>query len=150
MIASLKDQLIRDEELRQKPYLDCCGRYWRDCTCQKKGKLTGGVGRNLDDVGFSLQEIYVLLTNDINAATVAVEANFPWAMELDDVRKGAMVNLTFNLGVRGLSGFAKFLAAMKSGDWKTAKEELIDSAADHEEPARISRLALQIESGFWQ
>jgi GH24 family phage-related lysozyme (muramidase) len=71
-------------------------------------------------------------------------------MQLDDARKGAMLNLVFNMGSHKLSGFVNFLAAMKDGNWAEAKAQLLDSAADHEEPERIARLALQIESGFWQ
>jgi lysozyme len=148
-ITNLKDQLRRDENERQFAYDDATGK-----TLSKgdtlKANLTIAVGRNLSAKGVSQKERDFLLDNDIADATIALEANFPWAMELDDVRKGAMLNLTFNMGIHKLSGFPKFLAAMKQGDWSTAKAELLDSAADHEEPARISRLALQLESGFWQ
>ena len=138
MITNLSDQLIRDEGLRLHPYRDSVG------------KLTIGIGRNLDDKGISLAEADALLANDIKDATDSLEANFPWTMDLDDARKGALLNLTFNMGIRGLSAFVKFLAAMKTGQWLTAKAELLNSAADHEEPERIARLALQIETGFWQ
>src|ERR1700733_10674007 len=138
MITNLSDQLTRDEGLRLHPYRDTVG------------KLTIGIGRNLDDRGITLVEADYLLANDIKDATDSLEANFPWVMDLDDARKGALLNLTFNMGVRGLAKFVNFLTAMKVGEWATAKAELLNSAADHEEPARIARLALQIETGFWQ
>lgn len=138
MITNLSDQLIRDEGLRLHPYRDTVG------------KLTIGIGRNLDDRGITLVEADFLLTNDIKDATASLEANFPWVMDLDGARKGVLLNLTFNLGVRGLAQFVNFLTAMKSGDWAAAKAELLNSAADHEEPERIARLALQIATGVWQ
>lgn len=138
MITNLSDQLIRDEGLRLHPYRDTVG------------KLTIGIGRNLDDRGITLVEADFLLTNDIKDATASLEANFPWVMDLDGARKGALLNLTFNLGVRGLAQFVNFLTAMKLGDWAAAKAELLNSAADHEEPERIARLALQIATGVWQ
>jgi lysozyme len=148
-ITNLKDQLRRDEAEKQFAYDDATGK-----TLLKgdtlKANLTIGIGRNLSAKGLSPKERDFLLDNDIDDATVALEGNFPWAMDLDDIRKGAMLNLVFNMGSRKLSGFPKFLEAMKSGDWATAKAELLDSAADHEEPERIARLAAQIESGFWQ
>jgi lysozyme len=150
MIASLTDQLIRDEELRQKPYLDCCGKYWRDCTCQTKGKLTIGVGRNLDDVGIGLSEAAVLLANDIKAATVALEANFPWTMDLDDVRKGALLNMTFNMGIHALSQFDTFLELMKAGDYKGAAADDLHTLWAKEVGPRAQRISMQIESGYWQ
>lgn len=138
MITNLSDQLIRNEGLKLHPYRDTVG------------KLTIGIGRNLDDKGISLVEADSLLANDIKDATDSLEANCPWVMDLDAARKGVLLNLTFNLGIRGLAKFVNFLAAVKRGDWPAAKTELLNSAANHEEPERIARLALQIETGFWQ
>ena len=148
-IQNLEDQLRRDEEERQFAYDDATSlTLGKGATL--KGNLSIGVGRNLSAKGISQKERDFLLANDIQDATVGLEANFPWAMQLDEVRKGAMLNLTFNIGIHGLSGFHNFLAAMKDGRWPDARAALIDSAADHEEPARIARLGLQIESGWWQ
>ena len=148
-ITCLADQLRRDEAERQFAYDDADG-----STLIKggtlKGNLTIAVGRNLSAKGLSQKERDFLLNNDMDDATMALEANWPWAMQLDDTRKGAMLNLVFNMGSHALSGFPKFLAAMQQGDWATAKAELLNSAADHEEPQRIERLALQVETGFWQ
>ena len=138
VIASLKDQLIRDEDLKLKPYKD------------SEGKLTIGVGRNLSDVGISLQEADVLLANDIKAATVALESNFPWTMDLDEVRKGAMVNMAFNMGIRGLSGFHDFLVKMQAKDFKGASQSMLESLWAKQVGMRAQRLSIQIESGFWQ
>jgi GH24 family phage-related lysozyme (muramidase) len=148
-ITNLQDQLRRDESERQFAYDDANGKTLVKGTTLQ-ANLTIGVGRNLSAKGISQKERDFLLDNDIADATVALEANWPWAMQLDDARKGAMLNLVFNMGSHALSGFVHFLAAMQAGDWATAKAELLSSAADHEEPERIARLALQIETGFWQ
>ena len=149
MITCLEDQLRRDESERQYAYDDANGKTLVRGT-QLRGNLTIGVGRNLSAKGISPKEQDFLLANDIADATIAIEANWPWGLDFDEIRKGALLNLLFNMGAHALSGFPKFLAALKAGDWTTAKAELLDSAADHEEPARIQRLALQIETGFWQ
>jgi lysozyme len=138
VIASLKDQLIRDEELRLRPYKDSVG------------KLTIGVGRNLDDVGISLQEADLLLANDIKAATVALESTFPWTMELDEVRQGALLNMTFNMGIHGLAQFRDFLAKLQAKDFPSAAAAMLDSLWAKQVGARAQRLSIQIESGFWQ
>ncbi|MBF0177920.1 MAG: DUF1804 family protein [Magnetococcales bacterium] len=54
----LRKQLIRHEGMRLKPYR---------CTA---GKLTIGVGRNLDDRSITKSEAYVLLDADIKNAVV--------------------------------------------------------------------------------
>ena len=53
LMNRIKAQLVRHEGLRLKPYR---------CTA---GKLTIGIGRNLDDCGISQTEAYLLLENDI-------------------------------------------------------------------------------------
>lgn len=138
MIASLKDQLIRDEGLRLKPYKDSVG------------KLTIGIGRNLDDDGISILEANLLFENDRAAVILEVQQALPWALALDPVRLGAVQNLTFNMGAEKLQEFVKFIAAMKSQNWAQAKADLLNSAADHQEPNRIDRLAAQIVTGVWQ
>jgi lysozyme len=148
-VTCLKDQLRRDEDERQYAYDDASGKTLaRGMTLQ--GNLTIGIGHNLSTLGISQKVRDFMYAEDEENAIVALEANFPWTMDLDPVRKGAMLNLIFNMGVRGLSGFPKFLAAVKVGDWPTAIAELRNSAAYREEPARFDRLCLQLESGFWQ
>ena len=53
LLERIKEQLVRHEGLRLKPYR---------CSA---GKLTIGIGRNLDDCGISQSETYVMLINDI-------------------------------------------------------------------------------------
>ena len=138
MIASLKDQLVRDEELRLKPYTDSVG------------KLTIGVGRNLTDKGISFQEAQGLLANDIADATAALQAKLPWTATLDDVRKGALLNMTFNMGIGGLMEFHDFLARMQRGDFSGAAGAMLDSLWARQVGARATRLSIQIQSGVWQ
>ena len=138
MISNLKDQLLRDEELRLKPYTDSVG------------KLTIGVGRNLTDKGISLQEAQLLLVNDIGAALSELQSALPWTAMLDDVRKGALLNMTFNLGIGGLLEFHDFLARMERGDFPGAAGAMLDSLWARQVGARATRLSIQIEKGEWQ
>ena len=138
MITNLKDQLVRDEELRLKPYTDSVG------------KLTIGVGRNLTDKGISVQEAQGLLANDIADATAELQAKLPWTATLDDVRKGAMLNMTFNMGIGGLLEFHDFLARMQRGDFSGAAGAMLDSLWARQVGPRATRLSIQIQSGVWQ
>lgn len=138
MITCIKDQLKRDEGWRGQPYKD------------SRGFLTIGYGHNLDADGIPPQVGDVLLDYDIRCADVILQSYFSWAMQLDEVRKGVMQNLVFNMGRGTLGKFVHFLAAMQQGDWATAKAELLNSAANHEEPQRIGRLAEQLVTGEWQ
>lgn len=134
---TLEDQLIRDEDLRLKPYKDSVG------------KLTIGVGRNLDDVGISRQEAMNLLANDIEHASAQLRTQLPWTISLDEVRRGALINMTFNMGIGGLMQFKKFLTACSMADWETAAAEMLDSEWSKQVGPRAHRLSVQIETGVW-
>jgi lysozyme len=134
---TLEDQLIRDEGLRLKPYKDSVG------------KTTIGIGRNLDDVGISQPEAMTLLENDIENASAMLRTRLPWTINLDDVRRAALINMTFNMGIGGLLGFRKFLAALEAGDYRAASAEMMDSTWYKQVGDRAHRLSVQIESGEW-
>lgn len=125
----LKAQLRVDESVRSKPYRDTAG------------KLTIGVGRNLDDVGLSDTEIDALLVNDISRATRLLDSHLAWWRTLDDPRQNVLLNMCFNLGILRLMGFHLALGAMQSGDWATASQEMLHSAWAGEVGERAVRLA---------
>lgn len=135
---TLVDQLVRDEGMRLHPYTDT------------RGKMTIGVGRNLTDDGISEPEAEMLLSNDIAIASSRLEEVFPWTNGLDDVRRGALINMTFNMGIGGLAEFRNFLECLKAGDYKLARDQMLDSKWATEVGSRAHRLAIQIETGVWQ
>lgn len=135
---TLKEQLIRDEGLRLKPYR---------CT---SGYLTIGIGRNLDAKGITKEEALELLDNDIVAFTTELTNKAPWTKDLHGPRFAALVNLSFNMGVDGLLEFKKMLAAVRAEDWQIAAAELLDSKYAKQVGQRANRLAKQLETGKWQ
>tara|TARA_R110000772_G_scaffold185613_1_gene296763 strand:- start:1633 stop:2061 length:429 start_codon:yes stop_codon:yes gene_type:complete len=94
------------------------------------GYETIGVGRCISpDVGLGLsnEEVNYLLLNDVKRCLVELERAFPWFKDLDEVRREAMVNLCFNLGLSRLRKFKKALAAMSEKDYILAASEFLDS-----------------------
>lgn len=132
---TLKDQLIRDEGTRLKPYTD------------STGHLTIGFGRNLTQVGISLAEAELLLDHDIQRTVADVLAALPWTTGLDPARRDALVNMAFNLGISGLLGFHKMLTACQAGDWATAALEALNSDWARQVGPRAYRLSRQLETG---
>lgn len=135
---TLQEQLTRDEGLRLKPYTDTVG------------KVTIGIGRNLTDVGISRDEALAMLANDIKNAQERLAASLPWTAALDEVRRGAVENMAFNLGIGRLLNFRKFLAALEARDYQTAAKEMLSSSWATQVGDRARRLSKQIESGEWQ
>jgi len=116
LMDRVKEQLVRHEGLRLKPYR---------CTA---GKLTIGIGRNLDDCGISQSEAYVMLINDIMNCEKQLQARIPDIYnKLDEVRKSVLLNMCFNLGINGLLGFKNTLAFIQAGDWERAANNMLVS-----------------------
>ena len=93
-------------------------------------KITVGVGRNIDKdggIGLSNDEIDYLLANDIKRVNGELQRSFDWFNSLDQVRKDAMIDLCFNIGLPRMKGFKKALAAMDGVDYDTAALEFLDS-----------------------
>ena len=112
----IKEQLVRHEGLRLKPYR---------CSA---GKLTIGIGRNLDDCGITQSEAYVMLINDIMNCEKQLQAKIPDIYNgLDEVRKSVLLNMCFNLGISGLLGFKNTLEFIKVGDWERAANNMLVS-----------------------
>lgn len=115
----LDSQLIVDEGLKLKPYLDT------------RGNLTTGVGHNLDGKpltttqqavighdGRSLpithdQAVWLLHCDELDAMN-DLSHHFPWWAALDDVRARVLVGLTFNMGIDKLSQFVHFITDMRT------------------------------------
>ena len=62
-------------------------------------------------------------------------------------RQMALENMTFQLGIGGLSKFTKALAAMKAKDWQTAYNELRNSTWASQTAGRASRVSKIILTG---
>jgi lysozyme len=125
----LIETLIESEALKLKPYVDSVG------------KLTIGVGRNLDDVGISIEEAMYLLNNDIEIAIHTAKAIIPHYEELSDARQNVVVDMAFNLGANRLMGFKKMIAALRERDFVTASEEMLDSKWARQVGERAVKLA---------
>lgn len=134
-VAPLVEELKRDEGVRLKPYR---------CTA---GKLTIGIGRNLEDVGITESEAEYLLRTDVARSMADLDRFFPWWRRMSEPRQRALCNMCFNLGVGGLAKFKKFLAALERGDYADAAREALDSAWAHQVGARSQRLAKMIAEG---
>lgn len=130
--------LIRAHEgTKLKPYR---------CTA---GKLTIGVGRNLQDRGITEAEAEVLFENDMAATVAELHTVAPWSGALDEVRRAVLLDMCFNLGAAGLANFKRFLRAMEAQDWTDSATELRNSKWWHQVGRRGPRLELMVTTGRW-
>ena len=134
-----RDAMIRQLRLhegeRLKPYR---------CTA---GKLTIGVGRNLEDRGITVAESAYLLGNDIDSHWRELVRALPWVERLDEVRQRVLLDMAFNLGIGGLLGFKNTLATIKAGDYQKAAAMMLDSKWARQVGRRADRLSGMMASG---
>ena len=111
MIPSMVALSREQEGLKLKPYTDTVG------------KLTIGYGRNLDDVGVSVDEAETMLANDIAVAETELQS-YPWYVKLDPVRRSVVANMCFNMGLPKLLEFKHMISYLQTGLYIAAAEML--------------------------
>jgi lysozyme len=134
-------ELTRDEDLRLTVY-----------RCPA-GRLTIGIGRNLEDRGITAEEARYLARNDIAAVAAELDQQLPWWRELDEVRQRVILNMAFNLGVDGLlpggkkPGFPQTLELVRTGQYLEAAQAMLKTRWAKQVGARAQRLALMMRDG---
>jgi lysozyme len=141
-IKKITDQLIQHEGLRLKPY---------HCPA---GKLTIGVGRNLEDKGITEKEAIMLLENDIQDCLADSKEIFK--DENKDEKGGfdslpepvqmVLVDMRFNLGYEGFRKFKKMIKAVKQQAFYSAAREMRDSLWYHQVGKRAEHLTEMMEN----
>lgn len=112
------DMVKRHEGVVHHAYQDHLG-YWTIGAGRLIDKRKGG--RITDD------EVDYLLQNDVDYFVREVRKALPWWEGLDPVRKSVLVNMAFNLGIKGLLGFKNTLALIERGDYAKAADNMLKS-----------------------
>lgn len=112
------------------------------------GHLTIGYGHNLEN-GISSATAEFILKEDLERAERAVKNSLPWWWKLADARQFVLVDMAFNMGLAGLKGFKKMLAAVEQGDYQTAAKEMLASKWAAQVGRRAVELSKIMEKGEW-
>ena len=110
-----EEYITKHEDMKLKPYKDTVG------------KLTIGVGRNLDDNGIDADEAIYMLKNDIKNTQDDLKSIFSNFNELPDNVKLALTDMMFNLGKTRFLKFKKMIQAVEDKDFKEAAKQAKDS-----------------------
>ena len=129
-----EEMLIRHEGLKLKPY---------KCTA---GKLTIGVGRNLDDNGITEAEAIMMLKYDIEVARSAL-LRYGWFVTMDSIRQEAIINMVFNLGMTRFLQFKKTITHLQNKEWNLAADEMLRSKWAEQVGNRAKEIAKIIVTG---
>ncbi len=131
----LKAQLKIHEGVRARPYRDTVG------------KVTIGVGRNLDDKGLRPKEIEFLLDNDVEEVLSEIAKTLPWFDGLSEKRQLVVADMVFNLGITRFLDFKRTIASIASGKYTIAADQMLESKWARQVGVRAKTLAGMMREG---
>lgn len=134
LLDKAKGVLVRDEGWRRMPYR---------CTA---GKISIGVGRNLEDKGLNDIEVGFLLNNDLIEVLDDLQKIFSNFLFMSDERKLALISLRHQLGYGGFRSFKRMNKAISKDNWREAIKEFIDSK--YYRTPELRKRADRIVTGF--
>lgn len=135
MIEKTLDRLMIEEGFSSKPYKDTVG------------KLTIGFGRNLDDVGLTLEESRFLLKNDVDKTVKLLREKFDWFNDLSAPRQSVIIDMVFNMGYTRFIGFKKMIQFIIQNDYNNAASEMLNSKWATQVKGRAVNLSKMMRSG---
>ena len=137
------NRIKRHEGCRLRPYRDSLG-FW-----------TVGWGHKMESIGPSIladgitqDEADHLLDVDIEIARNALSRLSVMVLNnCNEVRKGVLIEMCFQLGYSGVLKFKRMLAAIEQGNFGLAAVEMIDSLWYDQTPSRVEEMAAIMRSG---
>jgi lysozyme len=133
-INRLMRRLEQDEGFRDKPY---------HCPA---GKLTIGIGWNIEDVPMRYSEARFRLKNDIEDCVTDLRKLLENFDDLPAMIQEVLVNMRFQLGPGGIRGFKQMLGAVRAWDFERMKKEMKDSAWYRQTTNRAERLIHDVDT----
>lgn len=130
-------QLKRHESLRLKMY---------KCTA---GANSIAYGHNLDINPISEAAADLIFQDDLNIFIPEVKKNFPFYKKLNSARQWVLINMAFNLGIRGLKKFKNTLKYIEAGEFEKAAKNMLLSRWAGQVGNRATELSMQMKSGLF-
>jgi len=111
-----RDKLVTEHEAR-----DHVGGPWSDERCER------------------------MLEIDYESKCSQLFGELPWAGALPEWPRRGLINMSFQMGVAGVKGFPKMLAALRQSEWAEARTHALNSVwAKEQTPARALEVATMI------
>lgn len=137
--------LKKEEGFRSEPYL---------CS---EGYPTYGYGTKIGEKYESLPKIKISepeATKKLIGMTEVNEKTFNSNPDLhrcyfhcNDARKAILLSIAYQIGIYGILKFKKMLGALERADYSAAADEMLNSLAARQTPARWNRNAEQMRTG---
>ncbi|UYM28777.1 lysozyme R [Serratia phage vB_SspM_LC53] len=116
-----------------------------------KSELDKLVGRKCNGV-ITQAEAEAIFAKDVEKATHGIQGNSvlkPVYDSLDGVRRAALINMVFQMGVAGVAGFTNSMRLLKEKRWDEAAVNLAKSRWYNQTTNRAKRVISTFKTGTW-
>ncbi len=113
----LEQKIIEHEGIMKSAYKD------------SRGYLSVGIGFLIDpklNAGLSVEECMLILRSRISNLERQLSP-YVWFIIQNEIRKGVLIEMAYNLGVNGLLGFKKMLSCLGDKQFAMAASEMAQS-----------------------
>ena len=111
------------------------------------------MGYDTIGIGFAIKDLYLdediadmILERKLLKLIKRVRSKFDWLDSVPREVQGVLVEMSYQMGLSGVSKFKKALHAMQMFQWKLAATELLDSRWAKQTPNRAKELSNIIRS----
>lgn len=133
----LMGQLRRHEIFHGFPFAD------------ERGMLTIGYGRRLAAHPLTQEEGAHLLERDLRWLQPRLIYTYPIVDSIGPVRRAALLNMAYSLGITGIIGLTQMWAAIEAGAWNEAADEIMGSYWARQTKSRAHDIAYMLRTGEW-
>ena len=133
-LQDIVDDIKKHEGFRSKVY---------KCT---EGYDTIGYGFAIKDLVLDEDISTLILMRKLHTLLERITIAFPWFKDIDDKAKAVVVNMCYQLGIRGFSKFKKTIYYLETGQYEEASVEMLDSLWAKQTKGRAKELSSIIAS----
>ncbi len=111
-----------------------------------EGYDTIGYGFAIKDLIIDEDVADLILMKKLFILLERIHIAFAWFKEIDDKAKGVVVNMCYQIGLRGFSKFKKTIYYLETQQYEEAADEMLDSLWAKQTPNRANQLSDIIRS----
>ena len=133
-LQEIVDDIKKHEGFEPKVY---------ECT---EGYETIGYGFAIKDLVIDKDVADLILMKKLHILLQRIIVAFPWIKDIDEIAKKVVINMCYQLGIRGFSKFKKTIYYLETEQYEEASIEMLDSLWAKQTPNRAKELSAEIAS----
>lgn len=111
-----------------------------------EGYDTIGYGFAIKDLIMDEDVANLILMKKLQKLLERVHIAFPWFKDIDNIAKAVVINMCYQLGLRGFSKFKKTIYLLETQQYEEASVEMLDSLWAKQTPNRAKELSETLRS----